>query len=540
MLDAEDQRIAALPVDQLRALVASTPAVLRPQLIARLERIKADRAADGQRLVDRADPVGWCTRALGDHLWSKQRAILEALKTHQRVAVPACHGPGKSFLASRAIAHAITTSPADEIIVVTTAPTGDQVRAILWKEIGLAHSKGKLPGRIVHTTQWKVEFDGGDVLVGMGRKPADHDTAAFQGIHALRQLVVLDEADGIPAQFWDAAESLITTKEARILAIGNPDDPSSYFAKILDPTKPESFGWHVERISAFDLPAYTGEEIPESVSAKITGREWVEDKRRRWGESSPLWSSKVLAVHPKNAADAAVPWSRIAVARTPRQLDHLEENDDHVLGVDVGGGGDDTVVCERRGWRVASEEVRSTPEPEDVAKFVIERLAATGARTVQIDSGGIGWGVVGMLRAARAAGEHDAEIVPVNAGSSPTHEPLPGEPKLANMRSQLWWWAREHVAEWDLTGCAEDTLAELAAPKWSVKLGKIVVESKDELRKRIGKSPDSADALLLCFVDLGPGPVGVATAEDVTAADDENGQPSRLVVAGFGYGSGRV
>jgi hypothetical protein len=46
-----------------------------------------------------------------------------------------------------------------------------------------------------------------------------------------------------------------------VLAIGNPDDPSSHFAQICKPGS----GWHVITVSAFDTPAYNGEKVPEEL-----------------------------------------------------------------------------------------------------------------------------------------------------------------------------------------------------------------------------------------------------------------------------------
>jgi hypothetical protein len=61
-------------------------------------------------------------------------------------------------------------------------------------------------------------------LVAFGRKPADHDQAAFQGIHALNPLIVIDEACGVPKSIFDAVDALATNSNARVLAIRNPDD----------------------------------------------------------------------------------------------------------------------------------------------------------------------------------------------------------------------------------------------------------------------------------------------------------------------------
>src|SRR4029453_13809177 len=123
------------------------------------------------------------------------------------------------------------------VFVVSTAPTFSQVRAILWRELDQAHRKGGLPGQI-HTTEWKVDRR----LIGFGRKPADvardsniTPSTAFQGIHARYVLVVLDEADGVPEELWTAADALITNEDSRIPAIGNPDPPTTTFARCVGP-----------------------------------------------------------------------------------------------------------------------------------------------------------------------------------------------------------------------------------------------------------------------------------------------------------------
>jgi hypothetical protein len=61
--------------------------------------------------------------------------------------------------------------------------------------------------------------------------------------------------------------------------------------------KPGS-GWHVETISAFDTPAYTGEKVPEDLLPLLVSPEWVEERKIRWGVTSPIYQSKVLGEFP--------------------------------------------------------------------------------------------------------------------------------------------------------------------------------------------------------------------------------------------------
>ena len=179
------------------------------------------------RFVD--DPVGFVCGPLGEELWSKQREIAEAVREHRHVAVRSAHDTGKSFIASRLAAWWLSVHAPGEAFVVTTAPTFAQVRAILWREIHRAHQRGKLPGR-VNQTEWWIDGE----IVAYGRKPADYDDHAFQGIHARYVLVILDEACGIPSSLWTAVETLATNEHSRVLAIGNPDSPLSQFKRVCE------------------------------------------------------------------------------------------------------------------------------------------------------------------------------------------------------------------------------------------------------------------------------------------------------------------
>jgi len=240
-----------------------------PALISAFQ--AAAKMSGGQRLAN--DPVTWASERAGVHLWSKQREIAETLAAHKRTAVQSAHGIGKSFLAATLAAWWVDVHPADETMVVTTAPSLDQVHAILWEEIRGLHDRASLSGVVQRTDRWLV----GGRLVGMGRKPPDYSESAFQGIHRRYVLVILDEACGIPAWLWTAVETITTGDDCRIMAIGNPDDPNSHSGSC-----------------ARDAPA--GNISPSPVSIRPTSR--VRKSRSRLGGFSPL--SNGLKTGPRN------------------------------------------------------------------------------------------------------------------------------------------------------------------------------------------------------------------------------------------------
>jgi hypothetical protein len=467
--------------------------------LGRTEALFADGAlaeADVARYA--RDPAVWAADKLGEHFWSKQVEIAESVRDNRLTAVQSCHGTGKSFTVSRLTAWWLSIHPPGEARVVTTAPTGDQVKAILWSEINGAFSKAQARGNPfigrINETEWKLDKR----LLAFGRKPSDYNPHAFQGIHAKYVLVILDEACGINKQFWTAANAIATGEHCRIVAVGNPDDPGSYFARAC-----ASGRWNVIRISAFDSPNFTDEPVPDALREALVGRAYVDDMKAEYGEESPTYISKVLGEFPNDAEDGVVRLSKVRACCLPRETPWRADQVTPIeLGVDLGAGGDETSIRERQGAVVGREWKFREKDPIKTVARIVEAVRESGAAVVKVDVIGIGWGIVGSLREKRQQGMHAARIVGVNVAEAST-DPN----RFKNLRSQIWWEIGRKLSEdlaWDLSGLEEADqerlVSQLTAPKYSLdSAGRTVVEPKAETKKRIGRSPDNADALLLAF-----------------------------------------
>lgn len=489
----------------------TTPTIDREGLLVRVEELA--RAGDVRRLREVRDqlkdhtaqkvakrfaaryirdPVGWVKARLKQIVWSKQAEIMAAIRDHRRTAVRSGHGVGKSHTASLVAAWWLDVHPPGTAFVVTTAPTFPQVRAILWRYIRRIWRAGGLLGR-VNQTEWLIN----DEIVAYGRKPADHDESAFQGIHARYVLVIIDEACGVPESLWIAADALTTNSDCRLFAIGNPDNPASHFRKVCTPGS----GWHVIGISAFDSPNLTDERVPDEVALSLVSREWVEEKRGEWGEDNPIYRSKVLGEFSSDDPNQVVRQSDVAACRIPPDQPHQPADLLPVeLGVDVGGGGDETVIRERRGRLAGREWKAHTDRPEKIAPLILQAIRETGATAVKVDSIGVGFGVVGELRNMASQRLHNAAIIAVNVAEKASQPD-----KYLNLRAEMWWDLGRGLSErggWDLSGMAnaDATVAQLLEPRWDTDAqGRIRVEPKEEIIKRLGRSPDNADALLLAY-----------------------------------------
>lgn len=447
------------------------------------------------------DPAGWA-RSHGIELWSKQREILEAVRDNKNTAVRSCHEIGKSFTAALATCWWLDVHPPGTARVLTTAPSDKQVKAILWHEINRLHGKMHLRGR-TNLSEWYINNE----LVAFGRKPSDYDPTAFQGIHAQYLLIILDEACGIPKALWDAGSTLIANENGKMLVIGNPDDEFSEFAQCV-----KSSDWHNIRVGYRDTPNFTGEPVSQFLRDMLIHPSWVDERRRKWGEGSALFTSKCEGEFPHGTS----PFTVVPVTWVERcaQLELTPDMNRVEAGVDVGGGGDRTIVRIRYGPKVGPSISFTDSDPVKTVGNIALLLREHQVTRVKVDSIGIGWGVYGALRdmstkhnTARStmlgALSHDAEVIPVNFGEAPT----PGKETLfLNKRAEAWWNLRElsRLNLWDTAEIDADAMQELTTPLYETldAKGKVKIQPKKDIIEQLGRSPDEADALAYAFFEV--------------------------------------
>jgi hypothetical protein len=486
-----------------------------------LEQVKAEQAKRRKLVSARftkyqQDPVGFVQNVLLGFLWSKQREICESVRDNRFTAVKSCHDVGKSAVAARIIAWWLSVWEPGEAFVVTSAPTFNQVKGILWREINQVHRAGGLPGRC-NQTEWVIDHPGGtSEIVGFGRAVRDTDPTALQGIHARRVLVVFDEACGMGAALTDAAETLVANEESRFLQIGNPDDPSSEFARSC---KPGSI-YKVIRISAFDSPNFTGEKVPAWLKPLLVSKTWVAERKKKWGEASPLYISKVTGEFPDQATDGLIPLSKLNAAQNNEY--EPKPGDPNELGVDIARLGlDSSVIYHRHGNRARVVERLHKRDLMTVCGAVVRAIKATGATVIKIDDTGLGGGVTDRLRELKFEGTlpSNIEIIAINVGEK--CRDLGQVERFFNLRAQVNWLMRERFMDEliDLDPEEDDLLGQIGEIKYKpMSNGQIAIESKIDMKKRTaGVSPDDWDALVLAFTpkELGSTMTHTAVASDL-------------------------
>lgn len=430
------------------------------------------------------DPAWFAREILGVHWWSRQVEIAQAVRDYRRVAVRSAHGIGKTFTAAGLALWFLYSFPDSRVI--STAPTWNGVKRLLWHELGRLYANAKVPlgGTCLDT---ELQLPDGRFAVGLASDPARAE--AFQGHHAPNLLVIFDEASGVDRRIYEAAEGYMTTSGARALLIGNPTQSEGTFFEAFHSRRDE---YHTLHVSALDSPAVTGEPVPDELGAKLTGPEWIADKQRTWGEDSPMFQVRVLGNFPDHIEDAIISLTAVEAAQQ-RELPADNRRDLIVIGCDVARyGSDETVITQRVGQQVRIVETYVGKPTTHTAARVAHwaRQHPRPAVRIVIDDTGVGGGVTDQLRS------DGWPVTAFNAGEKADHAS-----QFPNRRSELWFQAAAQLEDLDLD--PDDQLAaDLTSPRYSYDLKlRRVVEKKDETKKRLGRSPDRADAVLLTLVE---------------------------------------
>ena len=434
-------------------------------------------------------PLEFATDILGVELWAKQREVLGSLVEHRRVAVKSGNGLGKGFCAAVALLWFLYAHH-DAAIVLSTAPTFRQVRHVLWRQVHrLYRPKAQILGGKMLDTRWEISDE--RYAMGLSAESADQ----FQGFHSPNMLIVVDEAEGVSDDIYEAIEAVMTAADPLLLLIGNPTTVTGAFRRAF---YEERHLYHNITISALDSPNV---QAGKTVVPGLTSARWVEERLETWGEDNPIYRARVLGEFPDQAEDTLIGLSDVEAAAQRWATDQEGGPEgapedipgEVVLGVDVARfGSDRSVILRRQGSRVMDVRTFRNMDTMQLAGWVAAAIRETSPERVCVDEIGVGAGVVDRLK------EQGHPIKGINVARRASQEKI-----FANVRAEGYWRLKELFASGDISIPDDHQLmGELAALRYSYdSQGRVQMESKDAMRQRGLPSPDKADALMLAFLE---------------------------------------
>ncbi len=438
------------------------------------------------------EPGTELAKEAGPHQWQVDELELIAARLKAgdidgaiRIATASGHGIGKSALVAWIILWALATSALTKVVI--TANTGDQLRTKTWPEVSkwfnlaicrhwFIFEATSIRARGSQSKTWRCD----------AATWSETNTAAFAGLHNKGRRIVLlfDEASQIADKVWEVAEGALTDEDTEILwlVFGNPTETTGRFRECFAGGR-FSHRWHPRQIDSRDVPGTNKAEIAK----------WIKD----YGEDSDFVRVRVKGQFPRGGSLQFIDSETVEKARKREAVCHIRQP--LVLGVDVARYGDDQqVIYSRRGL-----DARTIPPLKfrglDLVAFsgkITEHAQTHNAAAVFIDEGGMGAGVVDMVRSMLRG----VLVIGVNFGGKVDGMAIVGDQvTVADKAAEIW----SHMRAWLRTGAIPndpEIIAELTGRQYGFDTHSAIrLEAKADMKKRGLSSPDNADALALTF-----------------------------------------
>lgn len=428
-----------------------------------------------------------------------------SLAKYRKVSVVGPHGIGKTFTDANIVFwFAMTRERAGiDWKVVTTAGAWRQLQRYLWPEIKKWGRKLRDPlwRNALLTTELKLDY-------GQAFAVASDEPANIEGAHADEILYIIDEAKNVPPDTWDAIEGAMASGNAYCLANSTPGKAEGRLYEI-HARRPGYEDWHVIHV-----------KLEDAIKAGRINRQWAELRAKQWGINSPMYKNRVLGEFASSDEDGVIP------------LDHLEAAQDRWEDLKVAGeleawpldmvaadvateeGIDKTIFARRHGFVVPKLDYHPNRDTMSSAGFIKAIVDGAKSRTYKhnpkrrvpvlavIDAIGVGTGVVDRLR------EQKIKVDAFQAAGKAESTDRTGELHFLNRRAEAWWGLRDLLnpafgeSEVAIPGGDEyaSLTGDLIAPKWDhTSSGLIKIEDKEDTQKRLGRSPDEGDAVVMVF-----------------------------------------
>lgn len=470
----------------------------------------------------RADPVGWARDKLGIpentlrwsrnpgyefHKWDGTpdplASALEALARGQCVVMESGTGTGKTF--TLAVGQFWFQACWQNALVRSHAPKQDQLTDHMWKEIADMWPRFQRHFRKAKLDFLRIRMDGTDkwgargVVAGVRAEENESGSATkAQGAHAEHMLSIVEETPGMPPPIMTAIRQTSVSPHNLIWAVGNPDHQFDELHKLVGLPR----FVHI-RVSALDHPnvvCNNPDIIPGAVSALR-----IDEAKIDPGEGTLMYDSRVRGISPAQSADAIIKleWLEEAAKRYEARDKSAVELLVGAKGVDVAKSrnGDKAAVATFRGEYLTNLRAFQCSSTTGLGRDVVAecRLEGIAIQNVGVDTVGLGAGT------QEAIAEVDPSVVSLAGGpikgaqrGDKDNEWTPDSNRFLSLRCQMWWQLAEDLRKGKVHMPRHAALwRQLTSVKYEVDRQKVIVESKQDIRKRTGgASPDEADAVV--------------------------------------------
>lgn len=393
-----------------------------------------------------------------------------------RMAVASGHGVGKSAVTSWVTLWYMSTRPG--CLGTVTANTERQLKNRTWRELAKWHKMSLVRDMFKWEKESFRSVDEPETWFTAAIPWSESNSEAFAGQHEKYTFMIFDEASGIADVIWQVASGAMTTPGAMWLAFGNPTRPSGMFYDCWQKRDKDTgkLRWIVRNI--------------DSRSAKVADKKYLNELVQDYGEDSDYVRVRVLGQFPRQSSAQLIPTNLVEAAMVREAEKDEYEQYPLMMGVDIARYGDDqSCIVWRRGPKIIKHEFHKDNDLVTMARIIATHLEANPCQCF-LDEVGIGAGVLDMVN------RMGYDVMGVSAGRRSTNPRV-----YHNLRIELWDAMKKWMETADIPN-EQRIRDQLVAPEYSFnrETGRMLLERKEDLKKRGVESPDFADALSLTFI----------------------------------------
>jgi len=417
-----------------------------------------------------------------------QRKALEAFPDTPRMAMQSCTGPGKTAFLAWLGWNFLLTRP--HAVIGAASVSKPTLKATLWPEFARWYAQSDLLQAIFeiqeeqivnkqHPKTWHLK-----ARSWAADANAEQIGNALRGFHADYVMWLLDESGGYPNAVLPVCEAIFSghPKEAHIVQAGNPTHLSGplYFA-----AKHKDYWFVIEITADPDDPMRTPRVSPEHARQQIEA----------WGRDSPWVQVNIFGQFPNASLNALIGPEEVEAAMKRYWREHDIGDAARILGVDVAREGDDkSVIAFRRGIHAAFplKTYRNLDSVQGAAQVNMAWQSFDADAAFVDNTGGFGAGWLDQLR---------------TLGRSPIgvhfNQRATQEDRYYNKRAEMYFRLVQWIKDGGALPESRELVAQLTATTYTFQKdsSKLIIAPKEEVKGKIGHSPDEADALALTFAE---------------------------------------
>lgn len=419
--------------------------------------------------------------------WQAEGLRAFANPDKQRIAFKSNKGPGKTAVEAWMIWNfmACRGYNGDHPKGKATGISEQNLNDNLWTELAKWYNRSEFLQVAFEITKTRIQARQHPDTWWFSKQPwpkaGDQQSQAntLAGLHEANVLFVLDESGGIPRAVMATAEAALANPGGfkKIVQAGNPTHVEG---PLWDACSTHRHLWTVIEV--------TGDPDDPRRSKRV-GVDWARQQIEMYGRDNPWVLVNVFGQFPPSSINALLGPDEVneAMRRNPPETDY--DWSQKRIGVDVARFGDDrTVLFPRQGIMAFNPVVMRGVRTTDIAARLLQAKSTWGSEVELIDdTGHWGHGVIDNL--------HTAGHAPIGVQF---HAPAL-DPRYKNRRVEMWLTMAEWVKRGGCLPPIPELVAELTTPTYTFANGKFLLEDKDIVKKRLGRSPDLADALALTF-----------------------------------------